>query len=151
MRQIDVVDERRFSAKPGAVVDALTEYRDVRGQLWPEMITDYRVVEGGSGAGTRISYRLHATRKRIRSVDAAVTTDESPTGAGTTITETDQNSTLRTVWTVEPSGTDHSTVRVSTTWSGAGGVGGFFERRFAPLGIHRLHRGVLDALAGRLA
>jgi Polyketide cyclase / dehydrase and lipid transport len=151
MGQIDVVDERELAAKPQAVADALTEYRDVRGQLWPDMITDYRVVEGGAGAGTRIQYRLHATRKRIRSVDAVIATSESPTGAGTTITESDQNSTMRTVWTVEPNGPDRSLVRVSTSWRGAGGVGGFFERRFAPGGIHRLHRGVLDMLAGRLA
>jgi hypothetical protein len=150
MGQIDVADQRELAAKPAAVADALTEYRDIRGHLWPEMITEYRVVEGGTGDGTRIQYRLHATRKRIRSVDATVSTSASPTGAGTTITESDQNSTLRTVWTVEPNGSDRSLVRVSTTWRGAGGIGGFFERRFAPLGIHRLHQGVLDALAGRL-
>jgi hypothetical protein len=149
MGQIDVVDEREMAGGPEAVAAALTDYRDVRGQLWPEMITDYRVVDGGSGAGTRIQYQLHATRKRIRSVDATVETSESPTGAGTTVTESDQNSTMRTVWTVEPSGAERALVRVSTTWRGAGGIGGFFERRFAPGGIHRLHRSVLDALAAR--
>ena len=28
-----------------------------------------------------------------------------------------------------------TTVRVRTTWNGAGGIGGFFERTFAPKGL----------------
>jgi len=40
------------------------------------------------------------------------------------------------VYTVAPEGSK-SLVRISTTWEGAGGVGGFFERLFAPAGNAR--------------
>ena len=45
-------------------------------------------------------------------------------------------------------GTHRSTVRVVTTWNGAGGIGGFFERTFAPKGLRRIHEGVLANLDG---
>jgi hypothetical protein len=39
-----------------------------------------------------------------------------------------------------------STVRARTTWTGAGGVGGFFERTFAPKGLARIHQALLERL-----
>jgi hypothetical protein len=36
---------------------------------------------------------------------------------------------------------------VTTTWQGAGGIGGFFERTFAPKGLARIHDAVLARLA----
>jgi hypothetical protein len=35
---------------------------------------------------------------------------------------------------------------VESTWSGAGGVPGFFERIFAPIGLQRIYDGVLSNL-----
>ncbi len=43
-----------------------------------------------------------------------------------------------------------SHVRVETTWKGAGGIGGFFERTFAPKGLDRIHSTVLSNLDERL-
>jgi hypothetical protein len=37
-------------------------------------------------------------------------------------------------------------VAVETTWNGAGGIGGFFEKTFAPRGLARIHDGVLSKL-----
>jgi hypothetical protein len=42
-------------------------------------------------------------------------------------------------------------VRVRTTRHGAGGVGGFFERTFAPRGLQRVHATMLDRLDQELA
>ena len=42
-------------------------------------------------------------------------------------------------------------MRVRSTWDGAGGIGGFFERTFAPRGLRRLYDGVLDRLDAELA
>jgi hypothetical protein len=39
-----------------------------------------------------------------------------------------------------------ATVRLETSWDGAGGIGGFFERAFAP----RVMRGIYDDELGRL-
>ncbi|WP_131744799.1 SRPBCC family protein [Frankia sp. Cppng1_Ct_nod] len=146
MAQIKVVVERVVTAAPAAVLDALGDYKGVRAEAWPEMITDYEVVEGGTAAGTRIRYRLHATRRRIRNVDAIVSAPDP----GRSLLEADQNSTLRTVWTVLPAAAGASQVSVETSWAGAGGVGGFFERTFAPIGIRKLWNGVLDNIQPRL-
>ncbi|OAA26656.1 Polyketide cyclase / dehydrase and lipid transport [Frankia sp. EI5c] len=145
MARISVEVERIVAGPPERVLDLLADYADTRGQLWPDMITDYKVVEGGVGAGTRITYRLHATRKRVRDVDAVVSAPK----AGTLL-ESDQNSSLRVQWTVRAAGAGGSTVSAHTTWDGAGGIGGFFEKTFAPIGIRRLNSGVLDSLEARL-
>ena len=54
-----------------------------------------------------------------------------------------------TNWTVAPAGTS-STVTVKTSWEGAGGVGGFFERTFAPLGLRKIQSEVLQNLKNSL-
>jgi hypothetical protein len=35
---------------------------------------------------------------------------------------------------------------VRTTWNGAGGIGGFFERTFAPKGLRRVYDRMLQSL-----
>jgi hypothetical protein len=55
-----------------------------------------------------------------------------------------------TTWTVSPAG-DGARVRVTTTWSGASGVGGFFERTFAPRGLQRVYDEQLAKIASELA
>jgi Polyketide cyclase / dehydrase and lipid transport len=144
MGQINVVVERSLAAPPDRVLDLAGDYAETRAQLWPVNITDYQVLVGGKGAGTRISYRLHATKKRIRDVVADVSAPDPRT-----LVEADVNSTLRSVWRVRPEGTG-SHVTVMTTWDGASGVGGFFERTFAPIGVRKLWTAVLDNLSARL-
>ena len=61
------------------------------------------------------------------------------------ITETDQASSLVTTFTVTPSG-DTCRVLISTTWNGADGVGGFFERLFAPRVMRRMYADELARL-----
>jgi hypothetical protein len=50
-----------------------------------------------------------------------------------------------TTWTVEPEGAG-SRVQISTTWAGAGGIGGFFERLFAPRVMRRIYADELQRL-----
>lgn len=145
MAQITVEVLRTVKGSPEQVMSVLADYAGARAELWPEMITDYRVTEGGQGAGTRISYRLHATRRRVREVDAVVTAPEEGC-----LLESDQRSSLRTRWKVRPAAAGSSTVSVTTSWAGAGGVGGFFEKTFAPIGIRKLYNAVLDGLENRL-
>jgi hypothetical protein len=65
--------------------------------------------------------------------------------AGHTVIEKDANSTLVTNYTVAPAGTG-SSVTVKTSWQGAGGVKGFFEKTFAPLGLRKIQAEVLENL-----
>jgi hypothetical protein len=66
--------------------------------------------------------------------------------AGHTVIEKDANSSLVTNWTVAPAGAAGSSVTVKTTWTGATGIGGFFERIFAPLGLRKIQDEVLANL-----
>jgi hypothetical protein len=61
------------------------------------------------------------------------------------MTESDTNSSLVTTWTVAPEN-GVSRVRISTTWDGAGGVGGFFERLFAPRVMRSIYADELERL-----
>src|SRR6266545_695212 len=56
-----------------------------------------------------------------------------------------------TTWTLVPT-TDGTATRLklSTTWQGRGGVGGFFERTFAPKGLRRIYDDLLDRLTEKV-
>lgn len=64
---------------------------------------------------------------------------------GRVITETDHRSTLVTSFTVTPDG-DSCRVEIRTQWDGAGGIGGFFERTFAPKVMRRMYADELKRL-----
>jgi hypothetical protein len=67
------------------------------------------------------------------------------------LVESDANSSMVTTWTVQPADAGLSTVRVRTTWNGAGGIGGFFERTFAPKGLRRVYDQLIERLDAELA
>jgi hypothetical protein len=142
--QVTAVAEAAVAAPPADVIAALADYTTTRPAILTDRYTDYAVLEGGTGSGTVATWRLHATEKRVRHVVADVTAD------ATSVVEKDRNSTLVTRFDVAASGAG-STVTVTTTWQGAGGIGGFFERTFAPKGLRRIHEELLANLAARLA
>jgi hypothetical protein len=93
-----------------------------------------------------VGWVLQATSKRQR--DQLVEVSAAPEGG---LVETDRNSSMVTTWRVRPEGQAAATVEIDTRWNGAGGVGGFFERLFAPKGLRRIHDGVLANLERRVA
>lgn len=144
MPQVTARTSRTIGAAPQDVLAAISDYREVRPRILTEHYRDYRVEEGGQGAGTVAHWVLQATSKRQR--DQTVDVDADPTA----VVERDRNSSMVTTWSVEPAGEGRSTVVVDTRWNGATGVGGFFERLFAPRGLQRIHDGVLTNLARHL-
>ncbi|WP_435863167.1 SRPBCC family protein, partial [Streptomyces prunicolor] len=56
----------------------------------------------------------------------------------------------RSVGAVQPDGEAVPRVVVTSTWNGATGIGGFFERTFAPKGLARIYDLVLDRLAAEV-
>ncbi|WP_405589420.1 SRPBCC family protein [Streptomyces sp. NBC_01190] len=142
MALVEATTERIIEAEPERVYDALADYAGTRARLLPEQFSEYEVVEGGKGAGTVVHWKLQATKKRIRDFLFDVT---APTPGQ--LVETDRNSSFVSTWTVTPAGEGRSRVVVVTTWQGAGGIGGFFERTFAPKGISRIYDAVLGSLA----
>jgi hypothetical protein len=146
MGQVVATAERVVRAPVDRVRSALADYTGTRRRVLPEQFSDYRVEAGGQGAGTRVAWRFAATSKRVRDQVVEVTEPE----AGTLV-ERDTRSSMVTTWTVHPTEAGLSTVRVRTTWHGASGIGGFFERTFAPKGLRRVYEDLLGRLDREVA
>ncbi|MET8426521.1 SRPBCC family protein [Nocardia sp. NPDC059246] len=144
MGQVSASSSIVVAADPKRTLDAIADYETVRPKILSAHYRDYKVVEGGQGAGTVAEWTLQATEKRSRNVRAAISVSDSM------VTERDSNSSMVTAWTVTPSGTG-SLVTVRTTWKGAGGIGGIFEGIFAPLGLKKIQAEVLENLKRELA
>ncbi len=134
MSQVVATAERVVRAPAEQVRAALADYDGTRRRVLTEQFSDYRVEAGGQGAGTRVHWRFAATSKRVRDQEVEVTEPDA-----TTLVETDRNSSMVTRWTVRPAGDAAATVAVRTTWNGAGGIGGFFERTFAPKVMRKMY------------
>ncbi|MGV9666804.1 SRPBCC family protein [Nocardia niigatensis] len=144
MGQVSASSSIVVAADPKRTLDAIADYETVRPKILSSHYRDYKVVEGGQGAGTVAEWTLQATEKRSRNVRAAISVSDSM------VTERDSNSSMVTAWTVTPSGAG-SLVTVRTTWKGAGGIGGIFEGIFAPLGLKKIQAEVLENLKKELA
>ncbi|OBJ70693.1 SRPBCC family protein [Mycobacterium sp. 1274756.6] len=139
MGQVSAASTVLINAEVAPVLDAVADYQKVRPRILPAAYSDYQVLEGGQGQGTVAAWRLQATKSRVRDVQVNVDV------AGHAVIEKDANSTMVMNWTVAPAGPGCS-VTLTTTWTGAGGVKGFFEGIFAPLGLKRIQGELLDNL-----
>lgn len=139
MGQVSAASTILINAEPKVVLDAIADYQNVRPKILSPHYRDYQVLQGGQGLGTVAKWKLQATKSRVRDVQASVDV------AGHTVIEKDANSTMVTNWTVAPAGPG-SSVTLKTTWAGAGGIKGFFEKTFAPLGLKKIQSEVLDNL-----
>ena len=135
MGKVTARAQRTIAAAADRVRAALADYETVRPKILTEHYRDYRVEEGG-----RVHWTLQATKSRVRDQLVEVSEDAGQ------IVERDTNSSMVTTWTVAPASAESSTVTVETSWTGASGIGGFFERTFAPKGMQRIHDGVLANL-----
>ncbi|AWN30772.1 MULTISPECIES: SRPBCC family protein [Streptomyces] len=145
MGQVEAITQREIAADPEDVFDALADYTGTRRQLLPEHFSEYEVREGGDGKGTLVHWKLQATSKRVR--DCLLEVDEPTDGQ---LVEKDRNSSMVTTWVITPAGEGRAKVVVTTTWQGAGGIGGFFERTFAPKGLGRIYDSLLANLAAHV-
>jgi hypothetical protein len=143
MGQVSAASSIVIEVEPAAVLAAVGDYRTVRPKILSSHYRDYRVLEGGQGQGTVATWKLQATKSRVREVQANIEV------AGHTVIEKDTNSSMVTNWTVAPAGPG-SSLTVKTTWTGAGGAKGFFEQTFAPLGLKKIQSEVLANLKKEL-
>ena len=136
MGQVCASSSILLDVEPTAVLEAIADYRTMRPRILSPAYSAYSVLEGGQGRGTVASWKLQATKSRVRQIRVDVDV------AGHTVIEKDAHSSLITRWTVAPAGPG-SSVTVKTTWAGSPGVKGFFEKVFAPAGLRRIHDQVL--------
>ena len=134
---------RAVDASPDRVLAFLRDYREAR----PRILTDNYSPTGSSreGRARARSSRYHfAAGGRER--DYRLSVEENAGG----LSERDQLSSYVSRWTVAPSA-DGSQVTLEATWQGAGGIGGVFERTFAPMGPRRIFGEMLDKLAAAVS
>jgi uncharacterized protein YndB with AHSA1/START domain len=140
MGKINVSAERTIDAPAPAVYSYIADHREHHPNFLPPQFSDFKIESGGVGAGTIVTFKTTAGG-RTRAYRMEVQEPEP----GRVMVERDTNSSMVTTWTVTPEG-DHSRVHLETEWEGAGGIGGFFERTFAP----RVMRGIYNDELGRL-
>jgi polyketide cyclase/dehydrase/lipid transport protein len=140
MGMIHVFAERVVDAPAATVYGYLADMREHHPRFLPSAFSDFEVETGGVGEGTITRFTVTAGG-RSREYRMRVTEPEP----GRVLTESDTASSLVTTFTVTPQGAT-SRVRISTTWQGAAGIGGLFERLFAPRAMHRIYADELDCL-----
>jgi hypothetical protein len=137
---VTAVATRTVDADPATVYGLIADYREHHLRFLPSAFSSYQVEEGGIGSGTVVRFVLTAGgRKR----QYRMRVDEPDPGR--VLRESDTASSLVTTFTVTPEG-ERSRVQIETNWNGASGVGGFFERRFAPSALRRLYNDELTRL-----
>lgn len=136
---IRVSAERAIDAPPTTVYRCLADMHE-HPRFLPPAFSDFNVESGGVGAGTVTRFKVTAGG-RTREYRMQVAEPEP----GRVLTESDTNSSLVTTFTVNPQ-RDASRVQISTTWQGAGGVGGLFERLFAPRVLRGIYEDELERL-----
>lgn len=139
MAQVRAQTDGTISASPEEAYELLSDYETGRRKVLTDNFSDYKVEQGGKGAGTVVAWHFAAAG---RERDYRMEVSEP---GGNTLREKDTNSSLVTTWSVAPV-TNGSRVTVTTEWEGASGIGGFFEKTFAPLGLKKIYGRMLAKL-----
>ncbi|HLI39309.1 MAG TPA: SRPBCC family protein [Streptosporangiaceae bacterium] len=140
MGTIHVSAERRVDAPARTVYGYIANMREHHPRFLPPAFSGFEVESGGVGDGTVTRFTVTAGG-RSRQYRMRVTEPEP----GRVLTESDENSSLVTTWTVSPED-GASRVQISTTWEGGSGIGGFFERMFAPRAMRGIYADELERL-----
>jgi hypothetical protein len=140
LAQLQVSAERFIAAPAERVYGYIANFEVHHSRFLPPAFSDFKVEEGGVGAGTVHSFRMTAGG-RTRSYRMRVDEPEP----GRVLTESDTRSSLVTSFVVAPEGAG-CRVRIETLWEGAGGVAGFFERLFAPRVLGGIYQDELERL-----
>jgi uncharacterized protein YndB with AHSA1/START domain len=139
MAKVVASAERGIDAPADEVYGYLADMHQHQ-RFLPPAFSDFQIEQGGIGAGTVTRFKITAGG-RTRSYRMQV----SEPVPGQTLVETDTGSSLITTFNVTPHD-GKSLVSITTSWDGASGVGGFFERTFAPRALRRLYLDELDRL-----
>lgn len=100
---------RVIPASPGQVFHLLDDYEHGHWRVLPPAFSDYRVLEGGFGAGTRIAFSLTAGG-RASSTEGVVSVPDP----GRVIVETYPREEMVTTFTVDPEG-DGARLTIATS------------------------------------
>ena len=140
MPRVHTSAERTIPAPADAVYALLADYHEGHPSILPPAFSNFAVLEGGTGAGTRIRFTL-TLGGRAQEAEGLVAEPEP----GRVLTETYMGNGSVTTFTVDPEG-HGSRLRIETSWESRPGLAGFFERMIAPRALQRLYRDELDLI-----
>ena len=140
MPEVVASAERIINAPAERVYGYIRDYREHHPRILPPAFSPLQIEGGGLGAGTVFRVAITAAG-RTRRYHLVVAEPEP----GRVLTESDLDSSLVTTFTVTPEGA-RCRARIESRWQGASGIGGFFERLFAPLPAGRLFAAELRRL-----
>ena len=140
MAEIRIEENGFVAAPPGLTYRFIADYREHHPKFLPKEFSDFQVEQGGYGAGTVISFQ-GKFGNRVRKFRMEVSEPEP----GRVLIEKDTLSSMETRFVVTPEA-DGSRVSFDTRWTGSSGIGGFFERLFAPRMLRRVYRDELERL-----
>jgi hypothetical protein len=144
MAVIHVCAERVIQAPSAAVYALLADYRVGHPSVLPPAFSRFRVLDGGTGAGTRIQFDL-TLGGRTQTVTGVVTEPEP----GRVLVETYDRNEMATTFTIDPVG-EQSRLRIETMWESSPGVRGVQERLLAPRLLQKIYDEEMTLIAQRL-
>jgi Polyketide cyclase / dehydrase and lipid transport len=144
MGDVTAISPRIIDAPAEQIAAFLRDYEQ-RPRILTANYTDFRV-EPGPVLAFHFAERQDEHDYRLRVVEGSADPD-SPDQI--VLREADELSSFVNEWRITPAGAS-STVTLSGTWKGAGGIGGFFEKLFAPIGPRHIYSQVLANLAAAL-
>jgi len=146
MSRVVASAERVLDAPASEIYSVLVDYRGGHREILPPNFVGYHVLEGGTGTGTVVSFKVRAGGR-----ERPMTVRVSEAIPGSVLVESDTNSSLVTTFSLTPQDDGKRTlVNFRTEWQGSAGIGGFFERTFAPLALRPIYNQELDNLAALL-
>lgn len=143
MGTITARESGHIAAEPALVMEILRDFAGWHRRILPPAFSDFEVLSGGVGAGTRMAYTFTIAGRAVPTTSVA---DEPEPGV---LRESIEGSDTVTLFRVTPDGAG-SRVEISTTWTPSGTV----ERLLAPRlfrGVYRDELRLLDGVARELA
>jgi hypothetical protein len=137
---IRVNAERLTPAPADAVYALLADYQQGHPSILPPEFSDFAVLEGGTGAGTVIRYRV-----RLGGRTLGATARVAEPEPGRVLTETDVNTGAVTTFIVVPAG-EQTRLQFETAWEPSRGIVGIVERLAAPRMLRRLYDKEFDRI-----
>jgi ribosome-associated toxin RatA of RatAB toxin-antitoxin module len=132
--------EGLIRAPASLVYQLIADHREHHPKFLPKNFSELEIEQGGVGAGTITTFTVKASG-RSRRFRMRVEEPEP----GRVMVEKDTISSLVTTWTLTPDDGGTS-VRIESSWQGASGMAGFFERIFASRGVRGMYNDELRRL-----
>jgi hypothetical protein len=138
---VQISAERVIPAPAAAVYALLADYRTGHPSILPPAFSNFAVLEGGTGAGTRIRFTLTLVG-RANTAEGVVSEPEP----GRVLAETYPDNGSVTTFTVEPAGDGRCHLAITTSWTTRRGLTGLVERLVVPRLLVPLYREELDLI-----